>query len=344
MKTFTAAALLAVAAAAPAVYRWEPQTSGVTARLRGVSAVSEQVAWASGASGTVLRTSDGGAAWTKLTVPDAAGLDFRDVDATSATTAYILSIGKGEQSRIYKTRDAGVTWTLQFTNQEPEGFFDAMAFWDDSRGLVMGDSIGGRFDILRTNDGGHTWARIPAKSLPAALGNEGAFAGSGTNVVVRPGGHAWIGTGAGPRCRVLHTTDYGATWTIAETPVAAAAAAGIFSIAFRDARHGLTVGGNYEKEGDAPDNSAATIDGGATWTPVTGLGGFRSVVAPVPDTPGSWLAVGPSGADITSDDGKTWTAISGDGYHAFSFSPRGRRGWGVGEGGRIARLIWGNRS
>src|SRR3982751_4372862 len=246
MKTFTAAALLAVAAAAPAVYRWEAQASGVTARLRGVSAVSERVAWASGASGTVLRTADGGTTWTKLTIPDAAALDFRDVDAVNATTASVLSIGPGPSSRIYKTTDAGATWTLQFTNQEPKGFFDAMAFWDEQRGLVMGDSIDGRFDIVRTQDGGRTWARIPASSLPAALPNEGAFAGSGTNVAGLPGGHAWIGTGAGPRCRVLHTRDYGATWTIVETPVVASESAGIFSIAFRDARHGLTVGGDYK--------------------------------------------------------------------------------------------------
>src|SRR3954449_2022686 len=116
MKTFTAAALPAVAAAAPAVYRWEPQTSGVTARLRGVSAISEQVAWASGAQGTVLRTADGGATWQKLTIPDAAKLDFRDVDAIGEKTAYALSIGNGPASRIYKTTDAGAHWRLQFTN------------------------------------------------------------------------------------------------------------------------------------------------------------------------------------------------------------------------------------
>jgi photosystem II stability/assembly factor-like uncharacterized protein len=341
VKTFTAAvALLAWIIAQPPVYRWEPQKSGVSGQLRGVSAVSDRVAWASGAGGTVIRTEDSGATWTKLTVPDSARLDFRDVDAIDASTAYILSIGKGTQSRIYKTTTAGATWTLQFTNQEEEGFFDAMAFWDARRGVVMGDSIGGRFDILRTEDGGRTWARIDAKKLPPALPNEGAFAGSGTNVAVLAGGHAWIGTGAGPRCRVLHTKDFGATWTVVDTPVAASQSSGIFSIAFRDARHGLVVGGDYNNERAAVDNAAATSDGGATWTAVKGLAGFRSVVAPVPGTTGSWLAVGPSGADVTIDDGKTWTAVSGDGYHAFSFAPKGKSGWGVGQAGRVGRLLW----
>ena len=341
MKTFTAAAaLVAWAVVQPPVYRWEAQQSGVTARLRGVSAVNGRVAWASGAGGSVLRTQDGGATWMKLDVPDAAALDFRDVDAIDESTAYVLSIGEGPKSRIYKTTDAGATWSLQFTNQEEKGFFDAMAFWDENRGLVMGDSIAGRFDIVRTKDGGLTWARIDAAKLPPALPNEGAFAGSGTNVTVLPGGHAWIGTGAGPRCRVLHTTDFGETWTIVETPVAASQSSGIFSIAFRDPRHGLVVGGDYQKEGEAVNNAAATSDGGSTWTAVNGLAGFRSVVAPVPGAAGSWLAVGPSGADVTVDDGKTWTAVSGDGYHAFSFSPKGKRGWGVGEKGTIGKLIW----
>ena len=77
--------------------------SGVTARLRGISAVSDRVAWASGSGGTIVRTADGGATWQRLTVPDAAKLDFRDIDAVSDDTAYALSIGSGESSRIYKT-------------------------------------------------------------------------------------------------------------------------------------------------------------------------------------------------------------------------------------------------
>jgi photosystem II stability/assembly factor-like uncharacterized protein len=204
----------------------------------------------------------------------------------------------------------------------------------------MGDSIDGRFDILRTMDGGRTWARIPAGALPAALPNEGAFAGSGTNVAVLPGGHAWIGTGASSRCRVLRTADYGATWTIADTPVTASESAGIFSVAFRDARNGLVIGGDYRKEAEAVDNAAFTRDGGVTWTAVKGLGGFRSAAAHLPESPASWIAVGPRGADLSTDDGRTWTPIDGAGYHAFAFARTGKAGWGAGEGGRIGKLTW----
>ena len=49
------------------------------------------------------------------------------------------------------------------------------------------------------------------------------------------------------------------------TPVATGPSAGIFSIAFRDALHGIVVGGDYKKETDAIANVATTDDGGAAW-------------------------------------------------------------------------------
>lgn len=318
--------------------RWEPQSSSVTARLRGVSAVSDSVVWASGAGGTVLRTTDGGATWSKLVLPDADKLDFRDVDAASDTTAWILSIGAGAASRIYKTTDGGSHWTRQFTNDDPKAFFDAMAFWDAQHGLAMSDSVDGHFVILTTTDGGATWTRVAPEGLPPALPNEGGFAGSGTNIAVQPDGRAWIGTGAASNARMLLTTDGGRHWRVSDTPVASSASSGIFSVAFRDSQHGLTVGGDYRRENEADDNAAVTADGGRSWRLIRGLGGFRSVVAFVPESKSSWIAVGPQGTDWSDDDGRTWTAVPGEGYHAFAFSPTGHVGWGVGEGGRIGRI------
>ncbi len=160
------AAGLAVLLLAPS---WTPQSSGVTVRLRGVSAVSDRVAWASGAGNTILRTDDGGATWRKLPNPSAVPaerLDFRDVDAVSPTTAYALSIGAGTLSRIYKTTDAGLTWTMQFANADADAFFDAMAFWDADHGIAVSDSVRGAFVIITTEDGGKSWNRVPADRLP----------------------------------------------------------------------------------------------------------------------------------------------------------------------------------
>src|SRR5919109_5373606 len=146
-----------------------PQTSRTTARLRGVSAVDAKVAWASGSNGTYLKTVDGGATWQAATVPGAESLDFRDVEAFDASTAYLISIGEGEKSRIYKTTDGGRDWKLQFTNHNPKAFFDAMAFWDADRGIALSDPVDGRFLIIRTSDGGATWKEIDPAGIPPAL-------------------------------------------------------------------------------------------------------------------------------------------------------------------------------
>lgn len=317
---------------------WTMQTSGVAVRLRGVSAVNERVAWASGAAATVLRTADGGTTWQKLNVTDEA-LDFRDIDAVDEQTAYALSIGNGPASRIYKTTDAGKTWQLQFKNDDPKAFLDAMTFWDKDHGIVFGDSVDLQFYILTTADGGHTWSRVPAANLPPAQGNEGAFAASGTNVAVAGKSHAWIGTGAAAKSRVLRTSDGGHTWQIADTPLASGGSAGIFSIAFRDEKHGVIAGGDYQKEQQAVDNLAVTNDGGATWTLVKGLSGFRSVVAYVPGTK-TLVALGPSGGDYSTDDGRTWTMITGPGFDTLSFVPGKQIGWGAGDKGKVGRLTF----
>jgi photosystem II stability/assembly factor-like uncharacterized protein len=160
--------------------------------------------------------------------------------------------------------------------------------------------------------------------------------------------HAWLATGAGAKARVLRTEDRGRTWKIADTPLRAGASAGIFSIAFRDAKHGVIVGGDYRKEGEAVDNLAMTSDGGATWTLSKGLSGFRSVVAyvPVMSAGQTMIASGPLGTDYSIDDGRTWMKLDGPGFDTLSFvrpTRRGRhqsivRGWAAGAKGTIARL------
>ena len=320
---------------------WRPQVSGVTARLRGVSACSEEVAWASGSGNTILRTTDGGETWTRVANPSTDRLDFRDIDAVGERTAYVLSIGAGPLSRIFRTTDAGATWALQFTNDDPKAFFDAMAFADANHGIAISDSVDGRFVLLLTENGGRHWRRVPADRLPPALENEGYFAASGTNVAVR-GRRIWIGTGAAARARVLRSVDRGRSWQIADTPVRSGTSSGIYSIAFRDDRHGVVVGGDYAKETEAVENVAVTSDAGVTWMPVSGRGlsGFRSAVAYVPGTASSWIAIGPRGSDVSTDDGRSWAPLEGPGADTLSFV-RGRPvGWAAGARGTIARLTW----
>jgi photosystem II stability/assembly factor-like uncharacterized protein len=340
LMTLAAALTLPAAQAGPP---WQLQTSGTTERLRSVSAASLTVVWASGNRGTVVRADGTGAHWTVLAVPGAEGLDFRDIEATSDRTAYVLSIGAGDKSRIYKTTDAGKTWVLQFTNADPKAFYDAIAFWDERNGIAVGDPVDGRFTILRTADGGRTWALTPEADRPVALPGDGMFAASGTCLTVQGKTNAWFGTGGAAQARVLRTTDRGATWSEAATPIVAGTpSAGIFSIAFSDALHGIVVGGDYRKEKEPSDNVALTSDGGRTWAAVGGvkLRGFRSGVVFVPGSRGrDVVAVGPAGSDRSLDGGRTWSPIGDVGFHALSVDRAANGVWAVGEQGRVGRIV-----
>lgn len=322
---------------ADALAQWTPQTSGTTARLRGVSAASKLVVWASGSGGTFARTTDGGTTWHSAVVPGGEQLDFRDVEAVDANTAYLLSIGQGAQSRIYKTTSGGRDWAVQFQNQNPKAFFDAFAFWDSRTGIAMSDPVDGKFVLVKTTDGGSSWSELPRGGLPAALEGEAAFAASGTCIAVQGKSNVWFGTGGASAARVFRSTDGGKSWKVATTSIAAgSASSGIFSIAFRDAKNGIAVGGDYRKENEGGNNVAITTDGGATWRLSRGPrpAGFRSAVAYVEGRP-SVIAVGPSGSDLSTDDGMSWLSLASVGYHALSFAHGSNTGWAVGEKGRI---------
>jgi photosystem II stability/assembly factor-like uncharacterized protein len=302
---------LAACALAQSVPRAE--LSHTTEGLRGVSAVSRQIAWASGTHGTYLHTIDGGMHWDSARVPGAETLDFRGVVAFSADEAFLMSAGPGEQSRIYHTSDGGGHWALQFKNSNPKGFFDSMAFWDRTHGIVIGDPVADetgtpRFEVLLSDDG-QIWRAVPPSQLPAAIEGEGAFAASNSCIAILPSQaekepaardpfkpakgakperirvtgppdpNIWFATG-GPVARVFHSADRGLSWKVVETPILhGPASAGIFSIAFRDALHGMIAGGDYQHPNQDGPNLASTADGGKTWelSPLKPLAYFSAV-------------------------------------------------------------------
>ncbi|HET6324738.1 MAG TPA: hypothetical protein VFG04_08565 [Planctomycetaceae bacterium] len=335
MKHVCVAAMLLGIGVSTASAQWHQQTINSHANFRGLSVVSAHVAWVSGTKGTYGRTTDGGMNWAVGTVPGAAKLDFRDVEAFGETTAYLLSAGPGEESRIYKTIDGGRTWILQFKNAERDAFFDAMAFWDETHGIALSDPLKGHFPLIVTQDGGAHWKPLAAIDLPPALPNEGCFAASGTCLVTHGKQDVWFCTGGAKTARVFHSSDRGQHWTVSNTPiVAGTASAGIFSIAFRDRNHGLIVGGDYRKPNESSANAATTADGGQTWTLINKPFGYRSGVAWAKDR---WIAVGTSGSDVSRDDGVTWQPLDRQNYNSVAFSPAGED-WAVGPHGRIAKF------
>lgn len=315
-----------------------PQQSGTRQRLQAISPVNDQVVWASGAGGTYTVTTDGGQTWRAGVVPGADSLEFRDVEAVSATQAWLLAAGAGDRSRIYHTEDGGRSWDLQFVNQDTLAFYDCFAFWSPTHGLTFSDQVDGRFPAIQTSDGRH-WTSA-ASRLPPALPGEGGFAASGTCVATLGDRFGWIGTGAGPQARVLRTTDGGRTWTAHATPtVQGTPTSGVFSVAFRDPGHGILGAGEL-----APgDSNAATIavsgDGGVTWTLATPVPFAGAVfgLAYVGDGP-AVVATGPGGAAWSRDEGKTWQLLpDARDYWAVAFGSE-RSGWLVGMRGSILKV------
>jgi photosystem II stability/assembly factor-like uncharacterized protein len=315
-------------AVAPAEVTTEAQVSGTTALLIAVTPVNQRVVWVSGARGTYLRTTDAGVTWHAAQVQGAEHLQFRDVHALDENIAWLLSIGPADSSRIYHTRDAGKSWTLQFTNPVPAAFYDCFDFWDGRRGIAISDAVEGRTVVLSTADGGNHWIRIPPSRLPAALPMEGSLAASGTCLITRPGGGAWIAV-TGPKARLLHTRDYGASWMVDTIPLTT-----IASVSFRDNRNGVVFGS------DSSAATAATHDGGRTWIrggpPPFPRGVYGGVFVPGTPVP-TIVSVGPGGSAYSRDDGSTWTSIDGNAYWSVGFASPSA-GWAVGPLGRITRI------
>lgn len=326
--------------------QWQKIEVETNASFRGLDVVSENVIWASGTAGTFIRTTDGGKTWKVGKIPGAETLDFRDIEAFDEKTAYVLSIGNGEASRIYKTTDGGETWKLQFKNTDEKAFFDSIAFWDEKHGLAQSDPVDGKYVFYRTDDG-ETWQKVSTAKMPPAKDGEAAFAASGTCIVTEGKNRVWLITG-GSDARVFFSKDRGKSWKAYDTPITnGTPGSGIFSIAMRDKKRGVIVGGNYEKPDEAANNLAFTTDGGKIWKPASGLNGYRSGVAYLNET--VIIAVGSNGSDISTDGGKTWENLDKENYNAvdsdgkfMKFSDNGHMSvaWSVGPNGLVAKYVY----
>jgi photosystem II stability/assembly factor-like uncharacterized protein len=141
------------------------------------------------------------------------------------------------------------------------------------------------------------------------------------------------------RSRLIRTADFGRTWAVETLPITTHEGSGAQSVTFRDARHGMVLGGGYAtKPGDTL--IAVTEDGGDTWTPrqsppfkVGTWGGSFVRGAGTPTV----VAVGPSGSAWSNDLGRTWIAIDTLNYWSIGVSSA-RAAWAVGTQGRITRL------
>lgn len=338
-RVLIAVPLLASCIASSPRVTYKEQESTTRVSLRGVSAVSPLVCWASGAEGTFLRTIDGGRTWARGVVPGANHLDFRDVESVDANSAFLMSAGR--PAEIWRTQDGGSSWERCAQLDQEGVFLDSVAL-HGNKGLAWGDPLDGHFLTLASSDAGLSWTRIGSQ-LPQPLPGEAGFAASGTCIFLS-GKDAWIGTGGGS-ARVLTSHDHGRSWNAAATPIQRGSPSkGIFSVVFVDEKRGAIVGGDYSRPALEHGTAAYTIDGGTTWTLSADQPGYRSCVALVPLDQPSWLiSISKSGASISEDCGATWNGLSLPGHYALDFSPEtwldGRAvGWAVGREGAIVRV------
>ncbi len=324
---------------------WKVQTSGLDTNLRGVSAaytpdekgVPAPVVWASGSNGVILRSLDEGTTWQRLHVLGGDALDFRGIVAFNASTAYVMSSGEGEKSRLYKTTDGGETWKLQYTDKRKEFFLDSIACLSETHCFALSDPIDGKFLLLSTTDGQH-WNPLLSGNMPAALPGEGAFAASNTCLSLS-GEEIFFGTG-GPAARLFRSPDSGRTWSVAETPIAHGnASSGIFSIARAHEKIIVVVGGDYQDPARASGVAAYSLDEGRTWQLSTQQpGGYRSSVACVDDA--LCAAIGPNGEDVSLGrvSAALWKPTDSLNLNAVAILDF-KHGWAVGPKGTVARYI-----
>ena len=300
-----------------------------TISFRGLSVVNDKVVWVSGSNGKIGRSIDGGKSWKWMTVKGFEKTDFRDIEAFSSATAVIMGIA--EPAYILRTVDGGDNWTKVYENNTPGIFLDAMEFWNDQSGIAIGDPINKRIFITRTFDGGKTWQEIPEKNRPLADSGEACFASSGTNIALLTKDEAVFISGG------LAAHFFIRNQKIKLPIIHGTSTTGANSIAVKNQKVMVVVGGDFMAKNDTIRNCVITKDGGATWNfPTNPPSGYRSCVEYLQKK--EWITCGLNGVDISDDDGMNWRRISDQSFHVVRKAKKGNSVYFAGNNGVVGRL------
>jgi photosystem II stability/assembly factor-like uncharacterized protein len=315
----------------------EVLTSGTKTSIRGLSAVTDNIVWVSGSKGVVGRTTNAGKTWKWMTVKGFDSVEFRDIEAFDANNALIMAIA--EPAYILKTTDGGESWKVVYENKTKGMFLDAMEFWNEQAGIVVGDPINGRFFIARTFDGGASWQDIPFDKRPLADSGEACFAASGTNIRALDRDEAVFVSG-GLRSRMF-TRNVPKNMPI----IQGKETTGANSIAVWDqykikgGHRMIVVGGDFNAASSKEKNCFFSNDGGKNWkSPSTPPNGYRSCVEYLSKT--DVFCCGLNGVDYSSDGGKNWLWISRESFHVCRAAKAGNSIFLAGENGKVGKISW----
>ena len=304
-------------------------SSGNKASLRGLSVVDDRVVWVSGSDGMIGKSIDSGNTWKWMQVKNFEKTDFRDIEAFDENIAVIM--GVDFPAYILRTIDGGETWKLVYENNTKGIFLDAMDFWNEQSGIVIGDPINNKFFIARTFNGGDKWQTLPENKYPVADSGEACFAASGTNIRKLGNDAACFVTG-GLRSRLFIKDK------IIELPIVQGVqTAGANSIAIKNEKTFIVVGGDFTTPDSTYKNCAITKDAGKTWAqPAIQPNGYRSCIEYLNKK--NWITCGLNGVDVTNDDGNTWKSISKKSFNVCRKAKKGKAVFLAGNG-KIGKLI-----
>ncbi len=305
-------------------------STGTNTSIRGLSVVNDRVVWVSGSNGMIGRSLDSGNTWKWIQVKGFEKTDFRDIEAFDETQAVIMGIS--EPAYILRTIDGGENWKVVYENKTKGIFLDAMEFWNIQSGIVLGDPIDGKFFIARTFDGGDSWRTIPEKNYPVADRGEACFASSGTNIRKIGNDVACFVTG-GLRSR-LFIKDKKIDLPI----VQGKETTGANSIAIKNKKTFIVVGGDFNKPTSSDKNCFITKDAGKSWNaPATSPNGYRSCVEYLEKN--KWITCGLTGVDISNDNGHTWNSISKESFHVCRKAKKDKSFFLAGGKGNIGKMV-----
>jgi hypothetical protein len=317
-------------------------TSGTKTSIRGLSVVNDNVIWVSGSNGTIGRSSNGGKDWKWIVVKGFEKTEFRDIEAFDATTAIIMNSSDKDPAYILRTVDAGETWTVVYENKTKGMFLDAMEFWNEQAGIVIGDPINGKFFVTRTFDGGRTWQDVPEIHRPVADSGEACFAASGTNVRALDNDEAVFVSGG------LRSSAFIRDKKIQLPIVQGKETTGANSIAVWDRykKKGgdqlVVVGGDFNDTASTIKNCFYSSDRGKSWkAPRNPPHGYRSCVEYLDKK--NLVACGLTGVDYSIDNANTWRLISKESFHVCRIAKIGTTVYLAGNNGKIGKLVFGKK-
>ena len=266
--------------------------------------------------------------------------EFRDIEAFDATTAVIMNSSDKDPAYILRTADGGDTWKVVYENKTKGMFLDAMEFWNEQSGIVIGDPVNGRFFITRTFDGGRSWQDVPEANRPKADSGEACFAASGTNI--RALDHDEAVFISGGLSSSIFIRDQKTKLPI----VQGKETTGANSVAVWDRykRKGgdqlVVVGGDFMNMASDSLNCFYSTDRGKSWkASKTPPHGYRSCVEYLDKK--VLVSCGINGVDYSLDNANNWKLISTEGFNVCRIAKIGRTVYLAGNNGKIAKLVYG---